>query len=77
MKKMIKESEPLIREANRVMDLLRSKKVNTLSLQRATDELEELFAQLCLTYPLWSNDYKLDRYLNNYLFKLIISVNKE
>lgn len=42
MKKMIKESEPLINEANRVMDLLRSKKVNTLSLQRAQDELKDL-----------------------------------
>lgn len=41
MEKMKKEALPLITEANRVMKLLTENEVNTLSLQRAKDELEK------------------------------------
>lgn len=42
IEKMKLESTDLINEANRVLRLLRKKNINTLTVQRTTDELEEL-----------------------------------
>lgn len=41
IQKMKNEASPLIQEANRVMDLLQENNLNTLSLQRARDELRD------------------------------------